>query len=81
MRAAIGAAHNDKKDRVMSPRQTPKRDLHAEITQALISAIEKDPGQPTMPNQPFSPGQRPAPGVYTASAAPSWKGARTSMNP
>ena len=33
----------------MSPRQTPKRDLHAEITQALIAAIEKDPGQPVMP--------------------------------
>ena len=33
----------------MSPRQTPKRDLHAEITQALIASIEKDPGQPVMP--------------------------------
>jgi antirestriction protein ArdC len=33
----------------MSPRQTPKRDLHAEVTQALIAAIEKDPGQPVMP--------------------------------
>jgi antirestriction protein ArdC len=33
----------------MSSRQTPKRDLHAEITQALIAAIEKDPGKPIMP--------------------------------
>jgi antirestriction protein ArdC len=33
----------------MSPRQTPKRDLHAEITQTLIASIEKDPGQPVMP--------------------------------
>jgi antirestriction protein ArdC len=27
----------------------PKRDLHAEITHALISAIEKNPGEPVMP--------------------------------
>jgi antirestriction protein ArdC len=33
----------------MSLRQTPKRDLHAEITQALITSIEKDPGQFLMP--------------------------------
>jgi hypothetical protein len=33
----------------MTPRQTPNRDLQAEITQALIAAIEKDPGQAVMP--------------------------------
>jgi antirestriction protein ArdC len=33
----------------MSPRHTPNRNLHAEITEALIAAIEKDPGQPEMP--------------------------------
>ena len=29
--------------------QKPRRDLHAEITAALIAAIEKDPGDPVMP--------------------------------
>ncbi len=33
----------------MSPSQKSKRDLHAEITQALIAAIQMDPGQPVMP--------------------------------
>jgi antirestriction protein ArdC len=33
----------------MNPHQTPKRDLHAKITQALIASIERDPGQFVLP--------------------------------
>ena len=35
----------------MSQRQrnAPRRDIHAEITNKLITAIEADPGQPSMP--------------------------------
>jgi antirestriction protein ArdC len=37
------------KETIMSKSETPRRDIHAEITNQLIAAIEADPGKPTLP--------------------------------
>jgi antirestriction protein ArdC len=44
----LNAAGNPK-ETIMSSTATPRRDLHADITNQLIAAIEADPGQPSLP--------------------------------